>query len=387
VVPEGDSNTWSVGLVISQTWPEGNNIYSQTYSQVPLPLPLPFPQSGLATCSDYGIKSFYPYGNVRMARKLLIFGNGIGMATDPQHFSLARAMGHVWETPGILLDAHKHLICRCTGIQGQHPIAEDNLDVLHQVVTACRMLNGIAEDEVHWLSEDGRQFPDAIARYLHKVAISLHEYEGPKNEEFFASLSNFVMRTNSHVATLNYDKLIYSHFIQAGVLSGFNGSLVDGITTGSGFSEDNLERRWSNTFGYYMHLHGSPLFFDHLESVYKLSRGSLHLGMEEFGRHIVLTHVQHKTSVINSSSILSSYWKYLSRAITEVENIVLFGYSGLDNHLNDLLRSTAADKHIKIVEWDGDGVPVDQRAWFWSLKLGKQVQIVRLPNITEFNDW
>jgi hypothetical protein len=74
-------------------------------------------------------------------------------------------------------------------------------------------------------------------------------------------LINFVSSTKSHVATLNYDKLLYEEFINAGICSGFSGQLVDGFTS-SGFDSSNLVRLYGRNFGYYMHLHGSPLFKD-----------------------------------------------------------------------------------------------------------------------------
>jgi hypothetical protein len=322
-----------------------------------------------------------------MPRKLIIFGNGIGMATDPVHFSLTNALADIWNHPTILSAVHKELICRCTGsTTGSAPTGEHELDILHQAVAACSRLNGIGGGNIHWLSEDGAQFPFAISRFLHKVAIRLHNYQGQINQEFFNSLAQFVHRTNSHIATLNYDRLIYSHFIDCGLLAGYNGTLIDGIVN-EGFHEDRLQRRYGRNFGYYLHLHGSPLFLEHLGTIYKLQRHQLELDMEKYGEHIVLTHVTHKASVINDSYLLSTYWKYLSMCLPEAEEVILFGYSGEDLHLNTLLSSHAQSKPFRIIEWEGAGVDYT-RPWYWSQKLGiNNPNIVRLDNITNFRDW
>lgn len=83
-----------------------------------------------------------------MPRKLIIFGNGLGMATDPNHFLLANAIRDVWQMPNVLSDYQKDLICRCTGRQGRHPAGEEELGTLHQAVAACKTLNEISHNDI-----------------------------------------------------------------------------------------------------------------------------------------------------------------------------------------------------------------------------------------------
>lgn len=111
---------------------------------------------------------------VMMPRKTLIFGNGLGMALDPQHFSLTNAMADVWNDPFAISDVHKELISQCLGGNGVIPAREDQLDPLHLVISACRTLSSINMSQrmnVHWLSQEGLQFPVAVGNYLHKVAM------------------------------------------------------------------------------------------------------------------------------------------------------------------------------------------------------------------------
>lgn len=319
-----------------------------------------------------------------MPRKLIIFGNGLGMALDPDHFSLANALRKIWETDGILSDDQKELICRCIG-RSHAPEGEHELDSLHLAVTSCETLGKIGLGRVHWLSEEDQQFPVMTARYIHKVATYLHNYAGELPVEFIQSIVKFVKETKSHVATLNYDKLLYSSFIENDVFNGYDGYLIDGMID-QGFSADNLERYYDHDFGYYLHLHGSPLFINNNGCVKKLSRDQLTLEDERIGRHIVLTHVKHKPEVIAASDALSAYWDYLRFCLAESEEVVLFGYSGLDTHLNVIVRPYLKENKLRVVEWTGAGNR-QERINYWKQKLSKDLNLVQLDNVTEFDDW
>ncbi|VEA66693.1 Uncharacterised protein [Serratia plymuthica] len=319
-----------------------------------------------------------------MARKLIIFGNGLGMALDPAHFSLDRALAEIWNRPNFLTGVHKQLIERCLQRQGP-PEGEHELDTLHQAVTYCKALTHIGEGKVHWLTEDGLSFPEITATYIHKVATSLHNYDGSLPQPFENALIEFVRTTRSHIATLNYDKLLYNSFIDNRIVSGYDGCLVDGML-GQGFSSDALERRYGRTFGFYLHLHGSPLFINRDQDILKLSRAQLTVDINEPSEHIVLTHIKRKPSVIAASNVLSTYWDYLQFALSESEEILFFGYSGLDTHLNMLIRPYLDSKPLRIIEWNGAGEK-NAREDYWRSLLGRAAAITRLDNITDFTNW
>lgn len=323
-----------------------------------------------------------------MPRKLVIFGNGLGMAIDPVHFSLQPALEEIWQREGFLSEAQKQLIQRCLGRAGA-PNGEHELDTLHLAITYCKSLNSIGRSDVHWLNKDGQNFPEITAKYIHKVATRLHNYDGGLPEGFENSLVEFVKGTKSHIATLNYDKLLYNSFLDNNVFgSYYDTALLDGMRN-SGFSADALERRNPNKFGYYLHLHGSPLFYNHGESVKKLHRDHLTLDVDEASEHIVLTHVKHKPSVIAGSRVLSTYWDYLRFALSEVKEVLLFGYSGLDNHLNVLLRPYLKSIPARVIEWNGtdNNVGLGPRQAYWNNTLGGNVTLRHFENITEFREW
>lgn len=319
-----------------------------------------------------------------MVRKLIVFGNGLGMALDPVHFSLQTALEDIWNKDGFLTLEQRKLIERCLGRAGA-PQGEHELDTLHQAVTYCKALNRIGGGDVHWLTEDGVNFPEITAKYIHKVATKLHNYNGDLPQEFEDSLVRFIKDTQSHVATLNYDKLLYNSFIDNDIFNGYNGYLVDGMV-GAGFSADTLGRKFARRYGYYLHLHGSPLFVNHGQVITKLSRHQLTVDVDEASEHIVLTHVKHKPSVIAASHALSTYWEYLQFALSESDEVILFGYSGLDKHLNLLLRPYLNTKRIRVVEWSGAGQQ-DERETYWEAILGHVNEVVRLDKITDFTHW
>lgn len=320
-------------------------------------------------------------------RKTLIFGNGLGMALDPNHFYLPNALQQIWD--GNALDPiHRDLISACLPHQlGNCPQGEDDLDKLHVAITSCEYLGAIPIiNNCHWLSQYGWDFPSVCRSFITQVATRLYNFDGALPERFSGSLTEFIRTTKSHVATLNYDKLLYDSFISNGIVNGFNGFLVDGITTGAGFNSANLERKWGNNFGYYLHLHGSPLFKNRDGVIKNPSRFELNQQQPEPSAHIVLTHIRHKPTVISSSEILSAYWQHLYFSIAESTEVILFGYSGLDNHLNELLSVFAQRIQFKIVEWEGSG-NYQNRHDFWRAALKQNINLVHAENILDFQQW
>jgi hypothetical protein len=321
-----------------------------------------------------------------MPRSTIIVGNGLGMACDPNFFRLDRAIEVVWTDEDLLNEHEKELLRRCINdAEDDRPRGEDDLDVLQLALSATEFLIGIQGDRALWLSCEGQQFPDTVRRFVYNTAIQFHQYPGAVPEEFLDPLAEFIRNSNSHLGTLNYDNLLYQPLIERGVLDGYDGSLVDGFHA-VGFHPDNLERKFGRTFGYYLHLHGSPLFVDRDDRTVKLMQHDLHEQQDQAGAHIVLTHVRHKPTVISGSKLLQSYWEYLLSALFESTRVYLFGYSGLDLHLNALLRGAARAKPLYVVEWRGSG-EFPMREAFWSNAFGRAVELIQLDNILDFADW
>jgi hypothetical protein len=321
-----------------------------------------------------------------MPRKTLIFGNGLGMALDPHFFTLDHAIGEVWGNGDLLDEACKELVCHCLPPgNSDRPHGEHDLDILQLALSASDFLAGLGGGQFHWLTDEGQRFPNAIRKFFYQTALRFHLRDCTLPDAFLNDLSEYIQATRSHIATLNYDNLLYQPLIERQVLRGYNGPLVDGFYN-DGFKADNFERKYGRTFGYYLHLHGSPLFVNRGESVLKLKRAKLDLEADTISSHIVLTHVDHKLAVISASELLIAYWQRLLFSLSESEEIILFGYSGGDEHLNSLLKSSSPDKSVRVVEWNGAGSHGD-RMEFWTASLSRDVTLVRLDNILNFNSW
>ena len=320
-----------------------------------------------------------------MPRKTIIVGNGLGMAVNDISFSLDNAIGTVWDNEDLLSQAQKQLICNC--LSDDHigrPQDENQLDKLQMALSACEILQGIPDTGIHWLSDEGLLFPDAVRNFIHSTAKQFHLTDEELPNGFVRTLCEYLQETRSHIATLNYDNLLYRPMINFGILEGYNGQLVDGFHA-DGFNIQNLERRYGANFGYYLHLHGSPLFVDRGGSTIKLHQFELVENEDIISSHIVLTHYEHKPAVISSSKLLLSYWHLLSKAIGESEELILIGYSGLDAHLNSLIK-TVPSMPIRIVEWVGAGEEEVRHA-FWRRKLGRDIELHQFENILDFSDW
>lgn len=330
-------------------------------------------------------------------KKLLIFGNGLGMSIDPKHFQLDKSLNKTWIN---LSDEDKLTLSGCLPSNGDNqikpPSSEEELDALHSISSACNFLNSFEKNASKgylYLNDKGKSLPLTSRMFIYKVAADLFLADiSIKNAvpDFERLLIEFIKTTNSHVATLNYDKILYSSFIDNGLCKGFDGNLVDGFTEQLGFSTKNLERKFGKNFGYYLHLHGSPLFLNCDDRIIKLSAGEVANASAEYAKssinHVVLSNIEHKPEMIASSPLLRSYWETLIFCMSEVNQIILFGYSGCDIHLNRMLNQFF-NKKIRIIEWDGENNK-NEREQFWKKTLpNSEVLLEHLTSITSFKSW
>ena len=164
----------------------------------------------------------------------------------------------------------------------------------------------------------------------------------------YENLSATQVQTSSHLITTIFftkhfleHQFFANHFLRDGF---FDGELD--FATHEGYFDANRE-------GWFLHLHGSPLFVTREGEPKKITRDKLADYAGENSFHVVLTNADSKPSVIESSSILTQYWQKLDELLRDAEKITLFGYGGEDKHLNRLvgLNNTA---HIRVVCRSGD---------------------------------
>lgn len=310
------------------------------------------------------------------------------MALDPRQFQLAHALGLAWHSVAGPRDEQKRLILQCLPDSvAEYPQQEQELDVLQRALAASDFLEGIGAAGAHWLNPAGRNFPVAVRQFVTCAADQMRAIDLTLPGEFVCPLIAFIRDTRSHVATLNYDALLYRPMISEQILRGYNGWLVDGFQEQRGFSSENLDRRGARDFGFYLHLHGTSLYHDDEDgAIRKKSLPDEPSGSTTLRRHIVLTHIKHKPAVIAASPVLTEYWHRLDQAIEEAAEILVVGYSGFDVHLNRVIARWPK-KPVQVVEWDGTGTQ-SNRENYWELRLGRRPQRVqRLPNILTFNGW
>ncbi len=340
-----------------------------------------------------------------MVQSLFIFGNGLGRSIDPQFFDLKPALEHAWNAKGSLTEAQKDLIRACLPEEvledenADAPQEEEQLEELQSILSACDTIIRTeqrigANGEDGWLSNHGREFPTAIRRYIHHAAcyfldrdlLLFEEKPEDLDDEFVDALRNFILESGAHVATLNYDDLLYEAFTGTDVFQKFY--LRDGFFREGRFKFALAERRYNaEKEGWFLHLHGSPLFIDQGGEPRKITRGHLRDNRGTESTHLVLTSIKFKRTIIQSSEILKNYWKKFRQIIPTSNNIVLVGYGGRDTHLNDALALRAPEGSIRIVEHLNDATE-DERTEFWKEALQREdFTITRLENIQVFRAW
>lgn len=320
-----------------------------------------------------------------MPRSTILVGNGIGLALDAHYFSLRTGLSEVWNNTDHLTAAHKNLIL--SAIEGTSennpPQSEDQLDILHFAIIATEFLCNLEVSGDSWVSDAAEQLPSAFRKYIHEVARYFHRSQIPLPFDFVTSLASFIRDTKSHLATLNYDNLLYDALIESGILDGYDGSLIDGFRR-NGFSEQNMDRHNPERLGWYLHLHGSPLYIENEKMMGQAARSFLEPSDE---CHIVLNHVTHKPAIISASRILSEYWRRFAKALDESSKIYIFGYSGLDPHVNNMIQQYKSEKELCIVEWEGAGELRERRQFWKSATCHAEIELVRLENILDFCNW
>ncbi len=334
-------------------------------------------------------------------RKTVVFGNGLGMALDPEHFTLASAFSTIWNEES-LDDISKKMLLQCIGQKDDTPPqSEDELLRLHSFLKSFTDLKSFETTEIEILQDKVRNFDVAVKKYFTKVAMYFHGHDVKISDEFKANFALFVRHNSAHVATLSYDDLVSQmildeslHVDDLGSSYGPTFTLVDGFCgTPLKFSERNLVRLYdSSNHSWFMHLHGSPLYVQNGSQVNKLKKSeideTLSQDPEVLGSNIVLQHFDVKAEIITQSNLLASYWTYFNRALSESNEVVFFGYSGFDKHLNILIDIFLGrdGTTVKVVEWSGS--KNSKEYWKGKLKNGtdENIEHVPLDSIMEF-EW
>lgn len=291
-----------------------------------------------------------------MSNCTFLIGNGINRAVCNESFKLESGMKKAWlnvseDIRTIISDTLKNKI----------PTTEEELaEIQAQIFTILSIQNDL--ESLHKLikeklnlhlveiKENYFSYLFAIAKYFYN--LSFCELNKEKFITFSGNFSEFIKRNGStHVATLNYDCMLYGEFLENGILKEDYEKtyLVDGFLK-NGFQEDNLEPKYGHNFGWYLHLHGSPLYYTDGNIIRKSTRNDALTENIEKRNHIVLCSQKQKSDLIKHSNLLEKYFNFFKIAISQSKHIIVIGYGGKDEHINNVIKEYGKTANIVVIE-------------------------------------
>lgn len=340
-----------------------------------------------------------------MGQNTFIIGNGIGMALDYKYFTLNKGLNAAWKE--IKSRNIKTIIYRSLKSR-KKPVTENDLRQVQDYFFKLKTIENLASTLPVKIRKHFKiisRFNDSYFSYIYDVSRYFFNYEPQDGAENYQKYQQFIQNFATcivnpepivNVVTLNYDALLirelYS-YNNHNLFDGYNGYLVDGFLD-SGFKKKNMERNSGRKFGWYIHLHGSPLFYTDDKGVIRkrtvntdpLQRSMFNpAGDYESGDdHLILCDPIQKLERIQYSELLSSYFECFKEAINASDVIVLIGYGGGDCHINDLIKEKKGICKL-VVEWKGANYTESDRMSFWKDALGDGVNVKLLDSIFDFD--
>lgn len=341
-------------------------------------------------------------------RKTITFliGNGLGKSLDANYFDFKQGMEKGWDRTKS--KKIKSLIKDSLG--KAKPRKEKDLEIIQDCFLKLQSIeyqikglpNALKKAlELHINKDKERYF-----NYLFNVSSHFYHYQPTDAEprvlaKFNTFMNNFcsyirkkwIAGDTVHVATLNYDGLLYKNFIKnEGILNGLDGCLVDGITD-AGFKKEYLQPKYGKNFGWFLHLHGSPLFYSEYNSIkkntYKQGTSSSEAVLYKPGRkHIILCHPKQKYESIQYSNILSEYLEHFKVAINHTDYLVILGYGGEDTYINEIIKSSLKKAGTIFVIERSAEESSEERSIFWKARLcpnGTKFKLIQKETILDFN--
>lgn len=306
----------------------------------------------------------------------IIIGNGLGMALDSDYFKIDSGLVVAWNKLSLEQQERiKNLISDKSDLT-----SEQQLNRHYIAIQSCLMLNKIEKhSNLQWLHPDARYFPDNFRNFIANTAWYFFDYKVRDDQKFLRlqnfikNLSQYVQSNKTNIATLNYDRLVYGNIVQTDIMNTLSGELVDGFHVNhGGFHPSHITNDLKHR-GYYLHLHGSPLFYTDIENgcINKTSCFDLEKNKNIKGHlreHLILCNTSLKLSRISTSPLLHAYWELFRHALYQSTAIIVFGYSGNDNHVNEEISKINANKKIYVIEHADQDYTDEQRCIFWSQK-------------------
>jgi len=322
---------------------------------------------------------------------LFLIGNGINRAIDDDKFRLESGMEEAWEDIEGDEDLKK-IIYDCLGEERcpKNEVELENVqNCLFRLERIRKDLGGLPnalsekimlEDFKKRISEFNESYISylfAVAHYFYqKVRSCTNDKECDRKEKleklnnFTKGLADFIKTKKDkegitvHIATLNYDSYLYETFLdEHAVLKCLPSRtyLGDGFSR-NGFIYENLPPpQCGNWFGNYLHLHGSPLFYTGADGkIYKSKRSYSLEDNKPKRSHIVLCNPSQKLDLIKQSPLLDAYFNRVEKLISQSKKIIVLGYGGRDEHINQAIRDYKnSDTSIIVVQRKG----CEEKGW------------------------
>lgn len=327
-------------------------------------------------------------------------GNGIGMAlniTDEDNqniFSLEYAMKQAYQNS----QNKSELKTVITNIAGECP-PKDEDELRHLQRWLWSIEKEIINDEnnkslikeyffdiAHWFSDIYFDKENKVLKSSSQKTIN----ESSSNDfsSFIKYLSKRIIESSEnkekiHIATSNYDKLLYSGFYAQEIFNkkGTKYLLCDAPKIAP------IDGPW------FLHLHGTLLFNTNEDGIPSKSDIFKDLKKNWNKReHFILTDRNFKHSKILESPILKKYWEiFKDRVLKETSKLIIIGYGGNDPHINDAIRNSAV-REIHVLEYDKKGFKKAVRTQFWESKFKnsksdtKNITVTLKSNILKISD-
>lgn len=340
-----------------------------------------------------------------------LIGNGLGKSLDPDYFSLKQGMEKGWElTKSTKI---KSLIINFLG--KNKPRTEKDLKKIQDCFLTLQsienQIKGLPKSLVKDLEINIKQNKQKYYTYLFNTASHFYNYsldntDKKEMDKFRIFINKFcgyikdrkINGNTVHVATLNYDGLLYKAFINNQIF-GIEGDkayntcyLVDGFWVNTdGFKKEHLQRYPGRNFGWYLHLHGSPLFYSKGHIINK--KGTSGTAFEQvtddklIRNHLILCHPSQKYELIQHSELLREYLEHFKIALSHTDSLIVFGYGGDDTHINDIIKQhLKKDGLIWVIERSESSL--ESRSQFWKNRLctkGTKLKLIQKKSILDFN--
>lgn len=309
--------------------------------------------------------------------KVLVFiANGVGRAVDSELLTLSSGIEKGLKS---LNNTEKDIIKEFISLYTKDDISAENitnvinneeneiLAYINMVSMLTRMIKtGKGKLKERFVSQQFGDLANTINKFIYNVADSYNTEKikrngiYPENFEGFAqSLGGFIYKNKAHLATTNYDDLLYRYFLDVQIKTGENTEafimnpskntiLSDGFTkTNSGIQFD-FSNHDLNSTSWYMHLHGSSRFHS------KFGSGNVFKSYKKYDSnhvpHIILNHFNLKEFEINLNPILHRYFDLFGKALAKINALYIIGYGGYDKHINNIVMNANDKCKIIIIE-------------------------------------